>query len=404
MPRSPSLAALALCAVAIALSGCAIADPAPAVKESAAALGSELLTARDLGPFLDDVDEPVNETIFTATSSFMDEVERQVVVSERQRTIIARDEGSVVTIAAIRFNKTAFGRALVRPKGSPDHDPPRLPSGGLATIGELRSDYAERAVVFAKGPTFVRLEVICTTAHAVSRCGSLLSRAARLQFSKLRSAASLAGETLDVGRLKRGLAVSSISTALLLVLGVALLAAIRDPATWQRVMNRVRLRPKLPPHAIDVDASARATRRELASESRHRLYVAFVVLALVEILPLGLKSSAVILGSSLVAWDLSAMLTRHLLSDLLGRPAGPRLYSGRGLLIGALASSLSIGLAAVGPLIGWDGIVVQKFGARGAPISRTSTAFASSASWWRQSCSCCHAYRLRSDGGWRCGG
>ena len=350
--RARGLANLILSALLLA--GCStVADPVMPVGERD--LRGEMLTARDLGPYLDDLEERSNEQLITGTAGFLEEVERQAVLDDWQRTIVSRDGSIAVTVEAIRFRNAAFGRELFEPKAERDPRPPRLPPGAQPTVGELRDDYAERAAVFSKGPLFIRIEVISTSADARADSRDVLTRASRLQFDKLSLRRNLPGDSLEVGRLKRRLGIGVIASVVATFLLVGLVTAVRDPTVRRRFVITIRGRPDPPAHAIDVDLVARMARTRLARRARRRAYLSLAVVGAVMYAPTGFVLSVAILIGCLVAWNLIATLA----SQALGESSTPRLFTGWGLAIGLLASSLTLALSAAGAFVIWLGIVAE---------------------------------------------
>lgn len=356
------LAVLAACTIALSFGGCGLESPAESPAHNGPRLSSELLLAEDLGPFLDDIEQPANEGVISAEGGFVEEVQRQAVIDNWRRTIVAEDLSSVVSIDAVRFRNAEFGRALLAPKGALDPDPPGLPSGAVATVGEIASGYSERAALFAKGPTFVRVEVVSTGRGAPSNSRVLLARVSLAQFAKVSRHASLPGNSVKSGVLKRRLAIGLVGGAIAILLVASLLTAIRDPDVKRSALNRARGRPAQPPHAVDVDLLARVRRSRLRRDARHRGLVTVVVLVVVAFLPVGLAGSLFILIGALVTWEIGASLLLSIRGDKTVRP---RLFSGRDAAIGALAATSSLAIAAAGVFVGWTGVVVATLGSPG---------------------------------------
>ena len=353
--------AIALIGGSVALAGCTSGTDADAPRpESGQELVRDVLDARDLGPFLDDVEGRVDEAFLESSGGFLREIERQAVVDDQQRSIVARDFSSVVTIAVVRFRNAEFGRALLRPKGTRDPSPPPLPPGSIASYGDLESDYAERAALFRKGPTSVRLEVIVSIAGAPRKSGELLERASRLQYAKLREHRSFEGRSIESDRLRWRMNVSTIGSALVVFLLAALLTAARDRTWWRSLLNLLGDRPTPPRHSIDVDFLARGARAAAARSSRRRALVALAVFAGVVLLPLGPVRAGLVLVVSLLLMVAGATLGRRILG--LGTPP---LYRGGDVLIGAAGAALALALGIAGLFVGWFGINLTTLGGPG---------------------------------------
>jgi hypothetical protein len=350
---------IAACGAAALSAGCSIAADPPGAREARGeGIAPELLAARDLAGFLDDRTGPASEALITSRAGFVEEVERQAVVDHRRATLIARDRSHVVTVQAVRFRNEGFGRTLMTPKGDPDPSPPALPGGASGTVGEIEPKYAERATILSKGPLFVRLEVISVGPAAPRSSRTVLQRAARAQFAKLRRHESLPGNAFKTGRLKRRIAAGEIATALLVLLLVSLVTAVRDRTTWQAVRNRLRGRPAVPSHAVDVDGTARAVRRSHLRRGLVRASAALGIVVAVSLLPLGLIESGLLLVAVLFVGDLAARLPWMRRE----RTRSARRVSLGDLLATAAGGSISLAIGGTGVFVIWFGVMIDVIG------------------------------------------
>jgi hypothetical protein len=359
--RRLAIFAASLAAGTLLAGGCAYDDP-PAARDAVSSdIGPELLNGADLGGFLDDVGGRSQEPLITSDANFLEEVRRQHVVEDRQVYLTSFDGSQVVTLQVIRFSNAKVGRALIDRMGRADRSAPPLPGDAQVSIGDVESDYAERAALFNKGPVLVRVEVIATGAGAPAMSRRLLTRASREQYAKLQPHRSLPGTRLRVARIKRRMAITETLSAVALLLLVAALTAARDPTTRQLLRIRATGRPALPSHAVDVFESAGSARRRHALRAALRAAVALSVFVAVAVLPLGLVASGAVLTAALFAGDVvTSILTR-----MRGR-RGVAVEKPRGSgLIGPVAGSLSLAIAVLALFVAWFGINTQIIGGPG---------------------------------------